>query len=134
MLGPVANGQRQVKRDRSVPKTKSKPDRVDSETYIPGLVLGSSSSVLGMTEAHKKLFRNRNHLNDILIDDWQIKWNKKLRTGPNLRYRVHGVELQRYCPQIVKVHGNGGDIPVLLWIGSDVVEQQGGKNRSRGKK
>ena len=53
------------------------PGRIDSEN-IPGFVLGSSSSVLGMTEAHKKPFRNRNHLDDIRINDCQVKWNKKL--------------------------------------------------------
>ena len=72
MLGPVAKGQRKVKRCPSDSRQKSKPVRVDSEN-IPGLVLGSSSSVLGMTDAHKEPFRNRNHLNDC-----QIKWNKKL--------------------------------------------------------
>merc|ERR1719204_309100 len=51
----------------------------ESRMLGPGLVLGSRSSVLRMTKAHKKPFRNRNHL----------------------RYRVHSVELQRYRPQFV---------------------------------
>ena len=57
-----------------------------------------------------------------------------VRTEPNLRHRVHGVELQRCRPQFVQVHGNSGNVPVLLWVGGDVVEQQGWKNRGRGKK
>ena len=122
MLGPVTKSQRQV---NGVGQCGFK--------NIPWLVLGSSSSVFGMTEAHKKPFWNRNHLSDTRINDCQIKWNKK-KTEPNLRHRVHGVELQRCCPQLVQVHGNGGNFPVLLWIGSDVVEQQGWKNCGGGKK
>ena len=132
MLGPVAKGQRKVKRCRSVPRLWSKPDRVDSEN-IPGLVLGSSSSVLGMTEAHKKPFRNRNYLDDIRINEFQIRWNKNLEPSRTCD-RVRRVELQRCCPQFVQIHGNCGNIPVLLWVGSDVVEQQWWENRGRGKK
>ena len=58
---------------------------------------------------------------------------QEVGTEPNLRHRVHGVELQRCGPQLVQVHGNGGDTPVRLWVGSDVVEQQGRENRGRGK-